>query len=94
MAFDWGTLTGQVLTTGGGIFAADAATKAAKDAAATQAQNNATALQLAQINQDTERLKLSGATASPAKSNTTLYIALGVGGVLILGLTIFAVTRK
>ena len=30
----------------------------------------------------------------PAKSNTALYIGLGVGGVVLLGVVIFAVTRK
>jgi hypothetical protein len=29
-----------------------------------------------------------------AGGNTTLYIALGVGGVLVLGVVIFAVTRS
>jgi hypothetical protein len=36
---------------------------------------------------------LSNAQAKPS-GNKTLYIALGIGGVLILGLTIFLVTRK
>lgn len=31
---------------------------------------------------------------TPPKSNTALYIGLGVGGVLLLGVVIFAVTRK
>jgi hypothetical protein len=44
-----------------------------------------------------KELELQTALAGGGKSskdNTTLYIALGVGGVLILGLIIFAVTRK
>jgi len=47
-------------------------------------------LQTAQINAQ------SGLNQQTAKGsgNTTLYIALGVGGVLVLGIVIFAVTRK
>jgi hypothetical protein len=30
----------------------------------------------------------------PPKSNTALYIGLGVGGVALIGIVIFAVTRK
>lgn len=37
---------------------------------------------------------LAGGNKSSSGGNTTLYIALGVGGVLVLGLVIFAVTRK
>jgi hypothetical protein len=98
MAFDWGKLTGDIIGGGATIFTADKAAKAARDAASAQAQNNETALRLAEMTQQTELLKQQNAKANastlPASSNTTLYIALGVGGVLILGLTIFAVTRK
>jgi len=93
MAFDWGALTGQVIGAGKDVYGSTQEAKAARDAAAAQVKNNETALQLAQINQDTVKLQLSGAQAVPS-SNTTLYIVLGVGGVLVLGLTIFAVTRK
>ena len=44
-----------------------------------------------------KKLELQTALAGGGKKtagNTTLYIALGVGGVLVLGLVIFAVTRK
>lgn len=94
MAFDYGQLVGGVLTAGTGIFGATQNTKAAQLAAATAAKNNETALELAKLNQQTEIIKLQGGQPVSAKSNTTLYIALGVGGVLVLGLTIFAVTRK
>lgn len=35
-----------------------------------------------------------GTTAEKPKSNTALYIGLGVGGVVLIGVVIFAVTRK
>jgi hypothetical protein len=62
--------------------------------------NNATSLEIANIGLETEKLRLASAqaglgNASSGKSgSTTLYIALGIGGALILGLTIFLVTRK
>lgn len=37
---------------------------------------------------------LALAQAKPQSNNKTLYIALGVGGVLVLGVVLFAVTRK
>ena len=95
MALDYGVLAGQLIGAGSTILGAASTTKANQIAASTADKNNKTALELAKINQDTERLKLQGAgTPVSAKSNTVLYIALGVGGVLVLGLTIFAVTRK
>jgi uncharacterized protein HemX len=51
-------------------------------------------LQVAQINQQTALAQLQGAKEGDGKSNLPLYIGLGVGGVLVLGLVIFAVTRK
>lgn len=41
---------------------------------------------------DLELAKSGGGKKSTG--NTTLYIALGVGGVVVLGVVIFAVTRK
>lgn len=93
--FDWGALAGGVLSTGGTIFGASKQAEIARKEAQASAQNNATALELAKINQQTELLKLQG-NQSPesGSSNTALYVTLGAGGVLILGLTIFMVTRK
>jgi hypothetical protein len=53
-------------------------------------------IEVARIMQETERLKLEQAKAGGgAKAGSkTLYIALGVGAVVILGAVIFAVTRK
>jgi hypothetical protein len=74
--------------------------KQQQDAIRTQAnaqvQSAQTQLQIAQINQQTklaelEALKNQGV---PTKSNTGLYIGLGVGGVVILGLVVFLAVKK
>jgi hypothetical protein len=54
-------------------------------------------VEVAKLMLEGKKLDLQTALASGGKKttgNTTLYIALGVGGVLVLGLVIFAVTRK
>jgi len=63
--------------------------------------NNAQALadkqiQIAQLNQQTELAKLEALKNQgvPTKSNTGLYIGLGVGGVVILGLVVFLAVKK
>lgn len=50
-------------------------------------------IELAKIGLLASQNQLSGASAKKG-GNTTLYIALGIGGALILGLTIFLVTRN
>jgi hypothetical protein len=69
---------------------------------AAEAQANAlikqgySQVEVAKIMQETERLKLEQAKAGGgAKTGSpALYIGLGVGAVVILGVVIFAVTRK
>jgi hypothetical protein len=54
-------------------------------------------VEVAKLLLEGKKLDLQTALAGGSKKttgNTTLYIALGVGGVLVLGLVIFAVTRK
>lgn len=54
-------------------------------------------VEVAKLMLEGKKLELQTALAGGNKKssgNTTLYIALGVGGVLILGLIIFAVTKK
>lgn len=75
-----------------------------KQADAIRAQANAQAqsaqaqLQIAQINQQTELAKLEAlkgmGSGVPAKSNTGLYIGLGVGGAVILGLVVYLAVKK
>jgi len=96
MAFsDWG---GQAIGSLGTIVGTAIGSKAQSDALNKQAdianKNNQTALELAKYNLEIARTNASSASKTPASSNKTLYIALGIGGVVVLGLTIFAVTRK
>lgn len=71
--------------------------KASEAQAEALRQQGLSQVEVAKIMQETERLKLeqakAGATAGGA-GNKTLYIALGVGAVLVLGVVVFAVTRK
>jgi len=55
-----------------------------------------TQYQIALQNQQNIKLMQQAGQAPPPqeKSNLPLYIGLGVGGVLVLGIVIFAVTRK
>ena len=60
-------------------------------------QQGLSQVEVAKIMQETERLKLEQAKSGAGKNTTgskTLYIALGVGAVVVLGVVIFAVTRK
>jgi hypothetical protein len=65
-----------------------------------QNRSNETALLLKDKDIELAKLKLLGGqqdlkNASAGKGgNTTLYVALGIGGALVLGLVIFLVTRK
>jgi len=71
--------------------------KASQAQAEALRQQGLSQVEVAKIMQETERLKLealkSGAGTQTGGSKT-LYIALGIGGVVILGAVIFAVTRK
>jgi hypothetical protein len=51
-----------------------------------------TQLEIAKVNADAAKNAINNATTP--SGNKTLYIALGIGGVLVLGVVIFAVTRK
>jgi heptaprenylglyceryl phosphate synthase len=95
-SFDWGGLGTAVLTAGGGIYASEQQRKAAQaqaDALIAQgmSQIEVQKLILEGKRLDLEALKSGAGTKSGSK---TLYIALAVGGVVILGAVIFAVTRK
>lgn len=70
--------------------------KAAEAQARALREQGLSQIEVAKIMQETERLKLEQAKAGAGTGagNKTLYIALGVGAVVILGVVVFAVTRK
>jgi hypothetical protein len=87
-----------VLTTAGTYFGSVEQRKAQQAQAEALRQQGLSQIEVAKIMQETERLKLealkSGAGASTGAGSKTLIIALGVGAVIVLGVVIFAVTRK
>jgi hypothetical protein len=94
--FDWEGTTKDVLKTGGDIFASTQNRKAQEAQAKALREQGYTQLEIAKIQQQTklaelEALKAGGGTKA---GSTVLYVALGVGAVIILGVVIFAVTRK
>jgi|LakMenEpi03Aug12_release.lakeMendotaPanAssembly.Ray.scaffolds.fasta_scaffold436652_2 hypothetical protein len=71
--------------------------KAAEAQAEALKQKGYSDVEVAKLMLEGKKIDLQTALAGGGKkatSNTTLYIALGVGGVVVLGLVIFAVTRK
>ena len=66
-----------------------------KGQANISAQQNQTALEVERERTLQARLGLEASKAQPpSKANTALYIGLAVGGVVVLGGIIFAITRK
>jgi hypothetical protein len=97
--FDWAGLGSSILTAGGGIYASEQQRKAAQaqaDALIAQgmSQIEVQKLILEGKRLDLELAKSGGSAGGSTGGNKTLYIALGIGGVVILGVVIFAVTRK
>jgi hypothetical protein len=96
--FDWGGLSIGLLNTGGSIYASEQQRKAAQASADALIQSGMTQIEVQKLILEGKRLDLeaakAGVGAGSTGGNKTLYIALGIGGVVILGLVIFAVTRK
>jgi hypothetical protein len=102
----YNNLTGAEYTTIGtslfggvtGYLSSKEQTKSAEAQARALREQGLSQIEVAKIMQETERLKLealkSGGGAGTGAGSKTLYIALGVGAVVILGVVIFAVTRK
>jgi hypothetical protein len=85
-----------VLTTAGTYFGSVEQRKAQQAQAEALRQQGLTQLEIARVQQQTKLAELEALKAgggAKAGSNT-LYIALGVGAVVVLGVVIFAVTRK
>jgi hypothetical protein len=95
---EWAQLGTSTLGLGLGYFGKQEESKGLQAQADALKSKGYSDVEVAKLMLEGEKLKLQTALAGGGKSssggNTTLYIALGVGGVLVLGLVIFAVTRK
>jgi hypothetical protein len=94
--FDWGGTIGGVLGAGSTIYASEQQRKIAQKQAEALIAQGVSQERVQQLILEGKRLDLETAKAgggAKAGSNT-LYIALGVGAVVVLGVVIFAVTRK
>lgn len=84
---------------GGGLkfFGSQEERKAAQAQADALKEKGYSDVQVAKLMLEGKKYDLEIAKSGGGKKstgNTTLYIALGVGGVVVLGVVIFAVTRK
>jgi hypothetical protein len=96
--FDWAGLGSSLLTAGGGIYASEQQRKSAQAQADALIAQGLSQIEVQKLILEGKRLDLelakSGGQAGTGAGNKTLYIALGVGAVVVLGVVIFAVTRK
>jgi hypothetical protein len=96
--FDYAGVGLGLVNTAGTIYASEQARKGAIAQANALIAQGVSAERVQQLILEGKRLDLETAKAGVGTGNTggnkTLYIALGIGGVVILGLVIFAVTRK
>ena len=94
--FDWGGTATDVVKGGIDIFSSTQDRKAQEAKANALIAQGVSAERVQQLILEGKRLDLETAKAgSGTKSGSTvLYVALGVGAVIILGVVIFAVTRK
>ena len=95
--FDWAGLGSSLLTVGGGIYATEQQRKSAQAQADALIAQGMSQVEVQKLILEGKRLDLELAKSGAGKNtqgNKTLYIALGVGAVVVLGVVIFAVTRK
>ena len=78
----------------GGAIGSKAQRDLARENANTQKELMDKQLQLAQLSKETELAKLNAMLNMPKGSNLPLYIGLGVGSLLVIGLVVFAVRRN
>lgn len=95
-SFNWGGLISSGISGVTSYFGSVENKKAAEAQAEALRQKGLSDVEVARIMLEGKKYDLEIAKSGGGKSsgNTTLYIALGVGGVVVLGLVIFAVTRK
>jgi len=94
---DWTGLGGSILTGAGNFFSSQEERKASQAQADALINKAQTDLEIAKINQQTKLAELEALKSGGSKNtsgNKTLYIVGGISAVVILGVVIFAVTRK
>jgi len=95
---EWAQLGTSTLGLGLGFAGKQEETKSAQATADALRSKGYSDVEVAKLMLEGKKLDLQTALASGGKAssggNTMLYIGLGIGGVVILGLVIFAVTRK
>jgi hypothetical protein len=98
VAGDWITGATSVFGSGATIYASEQQRKAAQKQAEALIAQGVSQERVQQLILEGKKLDLetakAGAGLKASAGSKTLYIALGVGAVVILGVVIFAVTRK
>jgi hypothetical protein len=99
MAWDWGKLitaiAPSVVGLGAGLIMNNQAVQNAKGQANAQQDALNTQYAIAQQNaKNIQAMQQAGKEPPKEKSKLPLYIGLGVGGVVVLGIVIFAVSRR
>jgi hypothetical protein len=88
-----GKVIGSVIGFGGGLVLSNQEKQKLKQQSADIALQAQSQVEVARL--QVEKAKIEASKASAGESgNTMLYVGLGIGAVVILGVVIFAVTRK
>jgi metal-dependent amidase/aminoacylase/carboxypeptidase family protein len=91
---DYANMGTSLLGAVGGFLGGKQQQDIAKANANATIQANQTALEIAKLNQQTALAQLQAKNQPSSSNNLPLYIGLGVGGVVIIGLVVYFVTKK
>lgn len=88
-----GKVVGGVIDLGGGLILSNQQKQALNKQAQIEADKAKNQLALAQLQLEATKVQAQSAGAK-SSGNTMLYVGLGVGAVVLLGVVVFAVTRS